>query len=193
MARIEPPRRPPLWIRGLFLLSRKLYGKTFWPLQMAAHVPSFILPFLLTRQFGHGGGTLSADTRMLAMQLVGELNQCAWCVDYGRSLAGSGMGEKIAHVLEFETQQDFSEAERAALRYAGEATQTPVVVTDETFAALRPHFTDRQIVELTFAVAIENFFNRVNAPLGIEAQGFCAIPDRRAMVGGTTESLPASH
>jgi hypothetical protein len=24
-------------------------------------------------------------------------------------------------------------------------------------------------------VAIENFFNRVNAPLGIEAEGFCAV------------------
>lgn len=49
-------------------------------------------------------------------------------------------------------------------------------MTDETFAALRGYFSDRQIVELTFAVAIENFFNRINAPLGIEAEGFCAVP-----------------
>jgi len=60
---------------------------------------------------------------------------------------------------------------------APEATQTPVDVSDETFAELRGHYSEPQIVELTFAVAIENFFNRVNAPLGVEAEGFCAIPD----------------
>ena len=29
---------------------------------------------------------------------------------------------------------------------------------------------------LTVAVATENFYNRLNAPLEIESQGFCSIP-----------------
>jgi len=117
---------------------------------------------------------------LLAMQLVGELNGCDWCIDYGRSLAGEDVREKILHVREFATHASFTDAERAALRYAYEATQVPVAVSDDTFAALRPHFSERQIVELTYAIAIESFFNRVNAPLGIEAEGFCAIPARPA-------------
>ena len=52
----------------------------------------------------------------------------------------------------------------------------PVSVSDETFAELRRHFDERQIVELTFATAIESFYNRINAPLEVEADGFCAIP-----------------
>ena len=107
--------------------------------------------------------------------LVGELNHCSWCIDFGRSLSSGATREKGIQVQQFETHPGFSEAERAALRYALESTQTPVNVSDETFAALRRHYSDRQIVELTFAVAIENFFNRVNAPLGVEAEGFCAI------------------
>src|SRR5262245_16478489 len=145
------------------------------PLQMAAHVPRFMLPYLMTNAFAHGRGTLPPETRMLAMQLVGELNHCSWCIDYGRSLAGKAMIDKTLHVRQFDTYGAFSDAERAALRYAYEATQVPVEVSDATFATLRRHYADRQIVELTFAVAIESFFNRVNAPLGVEAEGFCAI------------------
>ena len=175
MSRIDPPRRPALWIRALFFLCRKLYGKAFRPLQIAAHVPSFLLPFMMTNRFAHLRGQLPASTRLLAMQLVGELNGCDWCIDFGRSLAGKEVREKIVHVREFETHTGFTDAERVALRYAFEAAQVPVVVSDDTFTVLRRHFSDRQIVELTFAVAIESFFNRVNAPLGIEAEGFCAI------------------
>ena len=51
MSRIDPPQRPALWIRLLFFLCRKIYGKTFRPLQIAAHVPSFLLPFMMTNQF----------------------------------------------------------------------------------------------------------------------------------------------
>lgn len=55
-------------------------------------------------------------------------------------------------------------------------TQVGGRVDDETFAEVRRHFTEREVVELTLAVAAENFFNRMNAALGVEAQGFCAAP-----------------
>ena len=175
MSRIEMPERPAWWIRLLFFLARQRYGKVMRPLQVAAHVPSFLFPFMITNRFAHLRGTLPASTRLLAMQLVGEINRCDWCIDFGRSLATRDVRQKIFHVRDFDSSEAFTDAERAALRYAAEATRSPVEVSDETFAALRRHFTDRQIVELTFAVAIENFFNRVNAPLRIEAEGFCAV------------------
>ena len=177
MPRIEPPKRNPLWIRAIFFLCRRMYGRTFMPLQVAAHVPRFMIPFLMTNAFAHGRGTLPEEIRLLAMQLVGEINQCSWCIDYGRSLTPKALYDKVRHLQQFATYSGFSEPERAALRYAFEATQTPVDVSDQTFAELRRHYAEPQIVELTFAVAIENFFNRVNAPLGVEAEGFCAVPD----------------
>ncbi len=176
MARIEPPRHPGLWARTLFFFCRRMYGRVFRPLQMAAHVPGFLLPYAMTSRFAHAHGELSDDTRLLAMLLVGEINGCSWCIDYGRSLAPAALREKVSHLHEFETHTAFTAPERAALRYTSESTQVPVVVADETFAELRRHFNERQIVELTFAVAIESFFNRVNAPLGVEAEGFCAVP-----------------
>ena len=62
-------------------------------------------------------------------------------------------------------------------------TQAPVEVPDELFAALRQHFNEAQMVELTAAIAWENYRARFNHAFGVEAQGFsegayCPIPER---------------
>jgi alkylhydroperoxidase family enzyme len=48
-------------------------------------------------------------------------------------------------------------------------------VSEELFARLGSHFDEAQIVELTAAVALENFRSKFNVPLGIESQGFCVL------------------
>ena len=72
----------------------------------------------------------------------------------------------------------FSEEERLALDYAERLTTTGERVDDALFARLKARFSEAQIVELTAAVALENFRSKFNPPLGIEAQRFCLIPDR---------------
>ncbi len=72
----------------------------------------------------------------------------------------------------------FSPAERAALDYAERVTITGQRVDDALFAELRRHFTEPQIVELTAAIALENFRSKFNPALGVEAQGFCPLPER---------------
>ncbi|HEU0216105.1 MAG TPA: hypothetical protein VFQ90_05555 [Stellaceae bacterium] len=72
----------------------------------------------------------------------------------------------------------FSEEERLALDYAEHITTTGQRVDDALFARLKARFSEAQIVELTAAIALENFRSKFNPPLGIEAQGFCLIPDR---------------
>ncbi len=65
--------------------------------------------------------------------------------------------------------------ERDALEYAEKMTITGEKVSEELWARLRGHFTEPQLVELTAAVALENFRSKFNVPLGVEAQGFCVI------------------
>ena len=69
-------------------------------------------------------------------------------------------------------------AERAALSYAETMTITGQKVADELFAELRRHFSEAQVVELTAAVALENFRSKFNVALGVESQGFCLVPPR---------------
>ena len=86
--------------------------------------------------------------------------------------------EKLAEVATWRDSKLFSEAERVALEYAECITYTDRRVDDALFARVKQHFTEAQIVELTAAVALENFRSKFNPALGIEAQGFCMVPKR---------------
>jgi AhpD family alkylhydroperoxidase len=183
MARITPleGRRAPLWLRLLNWGSRRMMGQEATPLKIAAYSPRLLLGFLAFSFFVQGKSRLSAETRLLAAHLVAEINGCSWCIDFGGYMAQK-MGirpEKIAAVSEYATSPLLSAAERAALAYAEEATQVGARVSDATFETLRRHFGEREIVELAVAVAAENLYNRLNAPLEIESQGFCALPPRQ--------------
>ena len=83
--------------------------------------------------------------------------------------------EKINEVPTWRDSALFSAMEKDALEYAEKMTITGEKVTDELWARLRGHFTEAQLVELTAAVAVENFRSTFNVPLGVEAQGFCMI------------------
>jgi alkylhydroperoxidase family enzyme len=83
--------------------------------------------------------------------------------------------DKIRQVPTWRESALFSPVERDALEYAERVTVTGEKVTDELFARLRGHFSEAQIVELAAVVALENFRSKFNPPLGIEAQGFCAL------------------
>ena len=86
--------------------------------------------------------------------------------------------EKLAEVTAWRDSKLFSEAERLALEYAERITYTDQKVDEAFFDKLRKHFSEGQIVEMTAAIAMENFRSKFNPPLGIEAQGFCVIPRR---------------
>ena len=98
--------------------------------------------------------------------------------------------QQLLDLAAFETSPAFNAVERLVLRYAVAMTQTPVEVPDELFAALRQHFDPKQMVELTSAIAWENYRARFDHAFGIEVGGFsagavCALPERgRQTVGG---------
>ena len=87
--------------------------------------------------------------------------------------------EKVAEVLNWRDSKLFSPSERVALEYAERITYSDQQVDDAFFAELRKHFTEAQVVELTAAVALENFRSKFNPTLGVEAQGFCLVPQRK--------------
>ncbi len=71
------------------------------------------------------------------------------------------------------------------LSYADAMTQLPVEVPDPLFARLRERFSAAELVELTSAIAWENYRARFDHALGIEAENFsegavCALPAPRS-------------
>lgn len=89
-----------------------------------------------------------------------------------------GGDAKLAELGDWRKSGAFSALERVALEYAERITYTDQKVDDELFGRLKKHFDEPQIVELTAAIALENFRSKFNPALGIEAQGFCLLPKR---------------
>lgn len=94
--------------------------------------------------------------------------------------------EQIANLNRYQTDFNFSDLERLVLEYADAMTRTPVEVSDALFARLRERFTEAQLVELTSAIAWENYRARFDHALGIEGENFtegavCAMPVREAV------------
>ena len=76
----------------------------------------------------------------------------------------------------------FTERERLVIDLAVEMARTPVDVPDALTAALAAEFTESQLVELTAAIAWENYRARFNRVFHVEAAGysdgaFCLLPE----------------
>lgn len=87
-------------------------------------------------------------------------------------------GRKVDELAGWRESSAYSEEERLALEYAERMTHTGQKVDDALFARLKARFTEPQIVELTAAIALENFRSKLNAALGVASQGFCLLPRR---------------
>ena len=88
---------------------------------------------------------------------------------------------KLQELDNYESSSLFSSEEQTVLRYADAMTFTPTEVTDRIFQPLYEFFDEAQIVELTSAIAWENYRARFDHALGVESQGFsdgafCPLP-----------------
>jgi 4-carboxymuconolactone decarboxylase len=96
--------------------------------------------------------------------------------------------QQLLELDAFEASSAFTELEKMVLRYSAAMTQTPVEVPDTLFADLQQHFDAKQMVELTSAIAWENYRARFDHAFGIEAEGFsdggmCPLPARGRQAG----------
>ncbi len=89
--------------------------------------------------------------------------------------------EQLRDLAVYKDSPTFSPLEKLVIEYAVAMTKTPVEVPDALFAALSREFNEAQLVELTAAIAWENFRARFDHALAIESQGFsedayCPLP-----------------
>ncbi len=119
---------------------------------------------------------LTPQLRSLLMTRVSQLCHCAFCIDANslRLAERSGALDKVQAVSDWSDSDLFSEQERAALAYAEAVTATPPRVDEAIKTALKRHFTDEVITEMTALIAFQNLSARFNAALDIPAQGLCA-------------------
>ncbi len=179
MPRLQPIENPQgLKTKFAYWMTKRQFGKVITPLKVAyARVPeSFALGYRMS-MLVEKGMKLEPELKFLVQTLVSSINDCAFCVDLAEHRASRMRidWDKPKSIRAYATHRAFTARERAALAYAEEATLHKRV-SDDTFATVREHFNEREIVELTMLVAIDNYYNLMNIPLEIESDGFCSLP-----------------
>ena len=112
-----------------------------------------------------------------------QINGCGWCVDmHTKEAAAAGEpAVRINLVAAWRESTVFTEAEQAGLALAEEGTRLADAhhgVSDETWAQVRKHYDDDQIVALICLIGLINAANRLNVivrnPAGTYEAGMLA-------------------
>ncbi len=134
-------------------------------------------------------GTVSTKLKELIIVRTSQVNQTPYCLA-SHTILAKGLGwsdDQLAHLGEWQKRDDFSAAEKAALRLAETVTRDAHTVTDAQFAELRSFYSEGEIVELLCAIGLFNYFNRFNNALKMEptkpGEGGCASPAEKATAG----------
>ena len=85
--------------------------------------------------------------------------------------------EALEDVLDYRESPRFSERERAALGFCERIVRDDLDVSDECLAEVRTHFSEAEIVELTFIVGFQVFASKFAKAWKLAPQGFTARLD----------------
>jgi uncharacterized peroxidase-related enzyme len=128
-------------------------------------------------------GTVSTKLKELIIVRTSQVNQTPYCLASHTILAKS-LGwseEQLSHLADWTAREDFSPAEKAAIRLAETVTRDANEVSDEQFAELSGFYSEGEIVELLCAIGLFNYFNRFNNALRMEptkaGEGGCATAE----------------
>ncbi|MGH6954755.1 MAG: carboxymuconolactone decarboxylase family protein [Alphaproteobacteria bacterium] len=95
---------------------------------------------------------------------VSQINGCAYCVDlHSRELRGEGeTAKRIDSVVVWRESPFFTPRERAALAWAESVTLIAEShAPDDIYEEARRHFGEKELVDLTYAIAAMNAWNRL--------------------------------
>jgi alkylhydroperoxidase family enzyme len=113
------------------------------------------------------GMTLTYAFKTELFWIVSRTNNCQYCMGHQESkLLGAGLKEDDIASLD-SNWAHFTPAEQAAFAYARKFTHEPNKLGDADVDALRKHYTDLQILEMSLSMAGNNAINRWKEGVGV--------------------------
>ncbi|MHC6226333.1 carboxymuconolactone decarboxylase family protein [Pseudomonas sp. X10] len=95
---------------------------------------------------------------------MSQINGCAFCLEmHAKALRAGGMSDaKLDSLAGWRVGEHFNERECAALAWTEALTHVDQThAPDEDFEPLKAHFSDVEIADLCFAIALMSAFNRL--------------------------------
>jgi alkylhydroperoxidase family enzyme len=187
MTRIEgvPARKAGPLVRLVYRLSRRRLKRDVDPVAVYAHAPGLLIGYGMFEQATGKQSHVEERLKVLAETKAAAVVSCEFCCDIASSIAReAGVTEaQLLAMPRYRESGQFTDLEMLVLDYATAMSRTPTTVTDDLFAALRERFDERQLVELTNVIALENMRARFNSAFDMTVAGFseglvCVVPER---------------
>lgn len=175
--------------------SRRRFGRVLGPVRVTARHGRLLLGYGAFETALERSHLVDAKLKDLGVMKAAAMVGCEFCIDFG-SWEGRANGvtdQQLRDLPRFRESSAFSPLERLVLEYAEAMTRTPAETAPELMNELRCHLDEPQLVELTAAIAIENYRARFNHAFGLGSEGFsegsvCAVPERATAVAETSEA-----
>ena len=152
--------------------SKNLMGYVPNSVMTMAHWPELLGAFRGLVSVIYDESSIDNGLKRLIGAVVSAAAGCQYCKAH-TTLGARDLGvdeAKVKAVWDYQSSDLFSDAERAALDLAFAAGQVPNAATDDHFAALDPHFDERQKVEIMAVISMFGFLNRWNDTLATELE-----------------------
>ena len=127
------------------------------------HSPELIRSLLEMSQKS-AAGSLGPTLLDLVHIRASQVNGCAFCLDMHVKEAKIH-GERdlrLYHIPIWRESPLFSDKERAALEWTEAVTKISEGISDDLYEKVREHLSEKEMSELTFAIGMINFWNRLN-------------------------------
>src|SRR2546423_7538613 len=101
-----------------------------------------------------------------------QINGCAYCIDmHAKDLLADG--ETVQRIYGLDAWREspyYTDRERAALEWTEAVTRIAKThADDEIYEKIKPHFSDKELVDLTFVIVTINAWNRLAISMRSEA------------------------
>jgi alkylhydroperoxidase family enzyme len=151
--------------------------------KVLAHQPAALAGWMLPNQSIRLDNVKSDPDYVKIQQLViiktSALNRSAYCMSHnvplGRKVGLTAEQIAAAQSENYRTSPHLDERQKAAVRWAEAVTRMTARDDEDAFAAMRKHFSEKQIVELTVFCGMWNYSNRLCEALHVDLEH----PDKR--------------
>ncbi len=132
-------------------------------IDLRKHAPEAMSALLGLEKYLHDCGLDPKLLHLLKLR-ASQINGCAYCIDM-HSLDARANGDTEQRLYALNAWREtpfFDERERAALAWVEAVTQVSVDhVPDAVYEEVRRHFSDKEVIDLTYLAATINAWNRL--------------------------------
>ena len=150
-------------------------------INMGAVAPGAYKAMLDLEKYLNGCG-LEQKLLHLVKLRASQVNGCAYCIDmHWKDARAVGETEQRLYGLDaWEESPYYTERERAAFLWTESVTRLGEGhVPDSAYQAVKPHFSDKELADLTLAVASINAWNRIAISLRATPGGYLSAAHPR--------------